>query len=46
MPDPEPLSMFDNVLVSETPELAAERAGFDVYLDSLAEEPEPAGERR
>jgi pyruvate dehydrogenase E1 component alpha subunit len=45
MPDPEPLSMFDNVLVSDTPELAAERAEFEAYLDSLAEEPEPAGER-
>jgi 2-oxoisovalerate dehydrogenase E1 component alpha subunit len=45
MPDPEPLSMFDNVLTSETRELAAERAQFAAYLDSLADEPELAGER-
>jgi len=47
MPDPEPLSMFDNVLVSETRELAIERAQFEAYLDSLADEaePEPAGGR-
>jgi hypothetical protein len=45
MPDPDPLSMFDNVLVSETRELAAERAQFVAYLDSLADEPKPAGER-
>jgi pyruvate dehydrogenase E1 component alpha subunit len=45
MPDPDPLSMFDNVLVSRTRELAAERAQFTAYLDSLADESEPAGER-
>src|SRR5215472_1716161 len=45
MPDPDPLSMFDNVLVARTPELAAEREQFEAYLDSLADEPEPAGER-
>jgi pyruvate dehydrogenase E1 component alpha subunit len=45
MPDPEPLSMFDNVLTSETRELAAERAQFAAYLDSLADEPELARER-
>jgi hypothetical protein len=40
MPDPEPLSMFDNVLTSETRQLAAERDEFVSYLDSfvLAEE--------
>ena len=39
MPDPTPDSMFDNVLTSETPQLAAERAEFAAYLDSfLAEE--------
>jgi 2-oxoisovalerate dehydrogenase E1 component alpha subunit len=45
MPDPEPLSMFDDVLTSATRELAAERAQFAAYLESLADEPEPAGER-
>jgi hypothetical protein len=45
MPDPDPLSMFDNVLVSDTRQLAAERAQFAAYLDSLADEPEPAGWR-
>jgi 2-oxoisovalerate dehydrogenase E1 component alpha subunit len=35
MPDPEPLSMFDDVLTSETGQLAAERAEFAAYLDSF-----------
>ena len=35
MPDPEPTAMFDDVLVSETKQLAAERAGFAAYLDSF-----------
>jgi 2-oxoisovalerate dehydrogenase E1 component alpha subunit len=38
MPDPGPLSMFDNVLVSETRQLAAERAEFAAYLDSFEAE--------
>ncbi len=38
MPDPAPDSMFDNVLTSETPQLAAERAGFAAYLDSFVGE--------
>jgi 2-oxoisovalerate dehydrogenase E1 component alpha subunit len=38
MPDPEPNSMFDDVLTSETPQLAAERAGFAAYLDSFVGE--------
>jgi 2-oxoisovalerate dehydrogenase E1 component alpha subunit len=45
MRDPDPLSMFDDVLVTETRELAAERAQFEAYLESLADEPEPAGGR-
>jgi 2-oxoisovalerate dehydrogenase E1 component alpha subunit len=45
MPDPDPVTMFDDVLVDETRELAAERAQFMAYLDSLTDEPEPAGER-
>jgi 2-oxoisovalerate dehydrogenase E1 component alpha subunit len=36
MPDPEPLSMFDDVLTSETRQLARERAEFAAYLDSFA----------
>jgi hypothetical protein len=40
MPDPAPDSMFDNVLTTDTSQLAAERAEFDAYLDSfVAEEP-------
>ncbi len=38
MPDPEPTSMFDDVLVSETAQLAAERAEFAAYLDSFVGE--------
>jgi 2-oxoisovalerate dehydrogenase E1 component alpha subunit len=38
MPDPQPLSMFDNVLTSETAQLAGERAGFAAYLDSFVGE--------
>jgi pyruvate dehydrogenase E1 component alpha subunit len=45
MPDPELLSMFEDVLVSETRELAADREAFVAYVDSLADEPEPAGGR-
>ncbi len=36
MPDPEPLSMFDDVLTTQTRELARERAEFAAYLDSFA----------
>jgi 2-oxoisovalerate dehydrogenase E1 component alpha subunit len=46
MPDPEPFSMFDNVLTSETAQLAAERDWLAGYLDSFADEPELAGEAR
>jgi 2-oxoisovalerate dehydrogenase E1 component alpha subunit len=44
MPDPEPLSMFDDVLVAETEQLARERAEFAAYLDSFetAGDPEVA----
>ncbi len=38
MPDPEPTSMFDDVLTSETAQLAAERAEFAAYLDSFVGE--------
>src|SRR5215510_5666524 len=46
MPDPEPLSMFDNVLTAETAQLAAERDAFATYLDSFADEAVAAGEGR
>jgi pyruvate dehydrogenase E1 component alpha subunit len=35
MPDPEPLSMFDNVYVEEHPLIEAERAGFAAYAASF-----------
>jgi hypothetical protein len=38
MADPAPESMFDNVLTTETPQLAAERAEFTAYLDSFVAE--------
>jgi 2-oxoisovalerate dehydrogenase E1 component alpha subunit len=38
MADPEPTAMFDDVLVSETRQLAAERAEFAAYLDSFVGE--------
>jgi len=38
MPDPTPDSMFDDVLTSETAQLAAERAGFAAYLESFEAE--------
>ncbi|HYK27202.1 MAG TPA: thiamine pyrophosphate-dependent enzyme, partial [Streptosporangiaceae bacterium] len=38
MPDPAPTSMFDNVLTTETPQLASERADFAAYLDSFVAE--------
>jgi 2-oxoisovalerate dehydrogenase E1 component subunit alpha len=37
MPDPEPLSMFDDVYTSPTRPLAAEREQFAAYLDSFVE---------
>ncbi len=47
MPDPAPDAMFDDVLTTETSQLAAERAGFAAYLDSFeAEEPVLAEEGR
>jgi len=47
MPDPEPTTMFDDVLTSETDQLAAERAGFAAYLDSfVADDPALAQEGR
>ena len=47
MPDPEPTSMFDDVLTSETQQLAAERADFEAYLESFeADEAVAAGEAR
>jgi pyruvate dehydrogenase E1 component alpha subunit len=45
MPDPAPLALFDDVLTAETPELAGQRAGYAAYLDSFADQPEPAGGR-
>jgi 2-oxoisovalerate dehydrogenase E1 component alpha subunit len=38
MPDPAPTTMFDNVLIAETTQLAAERAEFAAYLDSFVGE--------
>jgi 2-oxoisovalerate dehydrogenase E1 component alpha subunit len=35
MPDPEPMSMFDNVYVDEHPLVEAERAGFAAYAASF-----------
>jgi 2-oxoisovalerate dehydrogenase E1 component alpha subunit len=35
MPDPEPLSMFDNIYVEEHPLIEAERAGFAAYAESF-----------
>ena len=35
MPDPEPLSMFDNIYVEEHPLVDAERAGFAAYTASF-----------
>jgi 2-oxoisovalerate dehydrogenase E1 component alpha subunit len=35
MPDPTSTSMFDDVLTTETEQLARERAGFSAYLDSF-----------
>jgi len=35
MPDPEKLSMFDNIYVEEHPLVDAERAGFAAYTASF-----------
>ena len=35
MPDPEPMSMFDNIYVEEHPLVEAERAGFAAYTASF-----------
>ena len=35
MPDPSPLSVFDNVYVEQTPELAEQREQFATYLSSF-----------
>jgi len=35
MPDPTPMSMFDDIFTAETKQLAAERAEFAAYLDSF-----------
>jgi pyruvate dehydrogenase E1 component alpha subunit len=37
MPDPPPTSLFDDVLTTDTPQLAAERAELTAYLDSFAD---------
>jgi pyruvate dehydrogenase E1 component alpha subunit len=38
LPDPDPLSVFDNVHVELTEELRDQRAGFAAYLDQFADE--------
>ncbi|HET9897440.1 MAG TPA: pyruvate dehydrogenase (acetyl-transferring) E1 component subunit alpha [Streptosporangiaceae bacterium] len=38
MPDPDPLSMFDNVCIDQNALLAEERAQLAAYLDSFVEE--------
>ena len=35
LPEPSPLSIFDQVYVDQTPELAAQKEGFAAYLDSF-----------
>ena len=37
LPDPEPLTIFDEVYVETTPLLERQRAGFAAYLDSFEE---------
>jgi 2-oxoisovalerate dehydrogenase E1 component alpha subunit len=44
MPDPTPLSMFDDVFTAETRQLAAERADFTAYLESFEPEAASTGE--
>lgn len=38
LPDPSPLSIFDQVYVEQTPELAAQRDGYAAFLDSFEAE--------
>ncbi|MPZ63940.1 MAG: pyruvate dehydrogenase (acetyl-transferring) E1 component subunit alpha [Propionibacteriales bacterium] len=40
MPDPSPLSIFDQVYADQTPELAEQKAQFATYLASFADAPE------
>ncbi len=35
LPEPSPLSIFDQVYVDQTPELAAQKVGFAAYLESF-----------
>lgn len=42
LPDPSPLSIFDQVYAEQTPELAAQKAGYAAFLDSF----EPEGVAR
>ncbi len=37
MPDPQPLSIFDNVYAEGSPEIDEQRAGFSTYLESFAD---------
>ena len=37
LPDPEPLTIFDEVYVESTPHLRCQRAGYAAYLDSFEE---------
>lgn len=37
LPDPSPLSIFDQVYVEQTPELAAQKAGYAAFLDTFEE---------
>ena len=36
MPDPDPLSIFDDVYAEETPLIAEQRAGFSEYMAGFA----------
>jgi pyruvate dehydrogenase E1 component alpha subunit len=42
LPDPDPLSIFDQVYVEQTDELAEQRDGFAAYLASFEGEGAPA----
>jgi hypothetical protein len=41
MPDPTPLSMFENVYAGPQPIIDAERDTYAAYLDSFADGPQP-----
>ena len=43
LPEPDPLSVFDNVYVDQTPELAAQKEAFAAYLSSFEAESIGAG---